>query len=80
MDFNFLGIPNFQMSKLQISKFSRNLAWALLGPTLGPLSMGLAQLGPSLGLQPWALLGPAWNHLKKFWASLVPVWTQLGPS
>ena len=72
MDFNFLGIPNFQMSKLQISKFSRNLAWALLGPTLG-----LAQLGPSLGLQPWALLGPAWNH---FVPSLVPVWTQLGPS
>ena len=68
MDFNFLGIPNFQMSKLQISKFPE--IWP--GPCLAPpwAHFGTSPAGAQLG--PTALGPPG--------ASLEPLWAQLGPS
>ena len=62
--FLFFWIPNFQISRSQISKFPEiwlgpsglGPAWARLGPGLGP---AWAQLGPSLG-PAWAQLGPGW--------------------
>ena len=71
MDFGDPKFPDIQIACFQIS---RSLAWAPLGPTLGPGCLGLTQLGPSLGLQPWALLEPS---LKPLWAQ-GPGWVQLG--
>ena len=69
--------PDFQVPDFQIS---RNLAWAHLGPTLGPgLGPGLGLgLGPGLGLG----LGPAWARLGPGLGPGLgsgPVWARLGP-
>ena len=70
LDFFDPKFPDFQVPDFQIS---RNLAWAQLGPNLGP---AWAQLGPTLG--------PAWAQLG--WARLGPglglawaPWARLGP-
>ena len=55
----FLDFLDLKFQDVQVSDFkiSRNLAWAQLGPTLGPAwARAWARLGPGLGPG----LGPAW--------------------